>query len=127
VVKDDSVGAVERIISVDSSHVHAHQHAAEARKGGCAADRIEQLAVDGEALGRSRGGLTSKIHLAVDGRELPMSIIDVCPQLSRGERDGPSRTHGSTRRVVSAQLRPRTHALSTRGRAVTSTARSSGW
>jgi transposase len=31
--------------------------------------------VDGEALGRSRGGLTSKIHLAVDGRGRPLSIL----------------------------------------------------
>src|SRR5689334_7517910 len=44
-------------------------------KGGCATDWVEALAVDGEALGRSRGGLTSKIHLAVDGRGLPMSVI----------------------------------------------------
>lgn len=29
----------------------------------------------GECLGRSRGGLTSKIHLAVDGAGLPMSIL----------------------------------------------------
>lgn len=31
--------------------------------------------MDGEGLGRSRGGLSSKIHLAVDGRGLPMSVI----------------------------------------------------
>jgi transposase len=31
--------------------------------------------VDGEGIGRSRGGLSSKIHLAVDGRGLPMSVI----------------------------------------------------
>ncbi|WP_425569627.1 IS5 family transposase [Pseudonocardia yuanmonensis] len=37
--------------------------------------KIEDLAVDGEALGRSRGGLTSKIHLAVDRRGLPMSVL----------------------------------------------------
>ena len=36
---------------------------------------MEALAVEGEGLGRSRGGLTSKIHLAVDGRGLPMSIL----------------------------------------------------
>jgi transposase len=35
---------------------------------------VEALAVEGEGLGRSRGGLTSKIHLAVDGG-LPMSIL----------------------------------------------------
>jgi hypothetical protein len=58
-------------------------------KGGCAADRIEQLAVDGEALGRSREGLTSKIHLAVDGRGLPMSIIDACPTFRLGSAMAP--------------------------------------
>ncbi|MEV6138767.1 transposase [Nocardia sp. NPDC051990] len=31
--------------------------------------------VDGEALGRSRGGLGIKIHLAVDGRGLPMRVL----------------------------------------------------
>ena len=30
---------------------------------------------DGEAIGRSRGGLTTKIHLAVDGRGRPLSIL----------------------------------------------------
>lgn len=29
----------------------------------------------GEAIGRSRGGLTTKIHLAVDGRGRPLSIL----------------------------------------------------
>ena len=29
----------------------------------------------GECLGRSRGGLTSKIHLAVDGAGMPISIL----------------------------------------------------
>lgn len=29
----------------------------------------------GEHLGRARGGLSSKIHLAVDGRGLPMSMV----------------------------------------------------
>jgi hypothetical protein len=58
-------------------------------KGGRAADRIEQLAVDGEALGRSRGGLTSKIHLAVDGRERPMSIIASAPNFRVGSAMAP--------------------------------------
>lgn len=31
--------------------------------------------MDGEGTGRSRGGLSSKIHLAVDGRGMPMSVI----------------------------------------------------
>jgi len=36
IVKDDSVGAVEWTISVDSSNVRAHQHSAGARKKGAA-------------------------------------------------------------------------------------------
>ncbi|GAA1818275.1 hypothetical protein GCM10009835_42970 [Planosporangium flavigriseum] len=32
-------------------------------------------AQDGESLGRSRGGLSTKIHLAVDGRGRPLSIL----------------------------------------------------
>src|SRR3712207_1218983 len=43
-------------------------------KGGCSAP-VEALAVDGEALGRFRGGLTRKIHLAVDGRGPPLSVL----------------------------------------------------
>lgn len=59
------------VIRIDSTHVRAHQHAAGARrKGGCA-PWIEHLVVDGECLGRSRGGLTSKLHLAVDATGLP--------------------------------------------------------
>jgi transposase len=44
-------------------------------KGGCATGWVEDLAIDGEALGRSRGGLTTKLHLAVDGRGLPMAVL----------------------------------------------------
>jgi transposase len=36
---------------------------------------VEALVVDGEGLGRSRGGLSTKIHLATDGRGLPMSMV----------------------------------------------------
>ncbi|SFT53973.1 Putative transposase of IS4/5 family [Geodermatophilus amargosae] len=39
VVKDDAVGAVEWTLSVDSSSVRAHQHAAGARKRGAAVGR----------------------------------------------------------------------------------------
>ncbi len=31
--------------------------------------------MDGECIGRSRGGLSTKLHLAVDGRGLPVSMI----------------------------------------------------
>ncbi|MFD9961825.1 IS5 family transposase [Amycolatopsis sp. NPDC059020] len=74
IVKDDAVGDVEWVTSIDSSVVRAHQHSAGARKRGCSSD-IEALAVDGEELGRSRGGLSTKIHLVVDGRGLPMRFL----------------------------------------------------
>ena len=61
----DAAGDIDWLVSLDSTVVRAHQHAAGARKGGSA-----------PGLGRSRGGLTSKIHLACDafGRPLAFTI-----------------------------------------------------
>ncbi len=57
-------------VSVDSTTVRAHQHAAGARKkkGGPADEP------DDHAIGRSRGGLTTKIHLAADDRCRPLAF-----------------------------------------------------
>lgn len=74
IVQDDAVGAVERAVSIDATSVRAHQHVAEPGRVRCRAGRVDQLAVDGEALGRSHCGLTSELHLAVDGRGLPEAI-----------------------------------------------------
>ncbi|MFD9412226.1 IS5 family transposase [Streptomyces sp. NPDC059989] len=63
--KADAEGDVEWLVSVDSSIVRAHQHAAGARKGG----------LRSPGLGRSRGGLTSKIHLACDGSGRPLAFV----------------------------------------------------
>ncbi|MGW2206900.1 IS5 family transposase [Streptomyces sp. NPDC001774] len=63
--KADAAGDVEWLVSVDSTVVRAHQHAAGAPKRGLRAP----------ALGRSRGGLTSKIHLACDGRGRPLAFV----------------------------------------------------
>ncbi|WP_374116253.1 IS5 family transposase [Streptomyces sp. CoH27] len=62
----DAVGDVDWLVSVDSTIVRAHQHAAGARKGG----------LRSPGLGRSRGGLTSKIHFACDafGRPLAFTV-----------------------------------------------------
>ncbi|WP_435852469.1 IS5 family transposase [Streptomyces sparsogenes] len=45
--------------------------------GSPAADELEDPPhqAPGQALGRSRGGLTTKVHLAVDGRGLPLAIV----------------------------------------------------
>ncbi|MFI7327394.1 IS5 family transposase [Streptomyces rubiginosohelvolus] len=63
--KADAAGDVDWLVSVDSTIVRAHQHAAGARKGG----------LRDPALGRSRGGLTSKIHLACNGRGRPLAFV----------------------------------------------------
>ena len=104
-------------------------------KGGCATAWVEALDVDGEALGRSRGGLTSKIHLAVVGRGLPMSIIltpgqagdnpqllPLLDQIAVG-REGPGRPRKRPERVLAdkAYSHPSTRAaLRSRGIAFTS-------
>ncbi|HEY5721991.1 MAG TPA: IS5 family transposase [Allosphingosinicella sp.] len=56
---------------VDSTIVRAHQHAAGAKKGG----------PEDQAIGRSRGGLSTKIHMAVRGLGCPVRFI-----LTAGQR-----------------------------------------
>lgn len=89
--KADAAGGIDWLVSVDSTAVRAHQHAAGARKGGS------------PALGRSRGGLISKIDLACDalGRPLAFTVTggntNDCTQLTavmdaiRMPRLGPGR------------------------------------
>ncbi|MER6805031.1 IS5 family transposase [Streptomyces sp. NPDC000678] len=91
----DKAGEIDWDISVDSTIVRAHQHAAGAHrpasgarfKGGRDGRTPERDAVaeprrppggggaGGEGLGRSRGGFTSKIHLSADGRCRPLSLV----------------------------------------------------
>jgi len=71
----DAAGLIEWQVSVDSTVVRAHQHAAGARTrpqeqteppGGEPADH---------ALGRSRGGLSTKLHLACEQGQKPLSMV----------------------------------------------------
>ncbi|WP_432125274.1 IS5 family transposase, partial [Streptomyces sp. C10-9-1] len=62
--KADATGDIDWLVSVDSTIVRAHQHAAGAKKGR-----------QSPALGRSRGGLTSKIHLACDAVGRPLAFV----------------------------------------------------
>ncbi|WP_443063955.1 IS5 family transposase [Streptomyces sp. NBC_00376] len=93
---EDAVGAIDWDVSVDSTAVRAHQHAAGARKAAPAA--VPQKGAGrgdepgrsglaesgsppggggqiGECLGRSRGGFTTKIHLAAEGRCRPLAFV----------------------------------------------------
>ncbi|MFI1015980.1 IS5 family transposase [Streptomyces sp. NPDC020965] len=65
----DADGDLDWVVAVDSTIVRAHQHAAEPVKRGAPAGEP-----DHHALGRSRGGLTTKIHLAADGRRRPLAF-----------------------------------------------------
>ncbi|WP_328404851.1 hypothetical protein OHS70_36670 [Streptomyces sp. NBC_00390] len=63
----DAKDLITWYINVDSTIVRAHQRAAGARKWGtCRRSRpAESLQPDDRGLGRSRGGLTTKLYLAV--------------------------------------------------------------
>lgn len=107
----DAGGRIDRsMVSVDSTVCRAHQHAAGARKQAPrkAGKRIRtaQHRPD-EALGPSRGGLTTKIHLAGEGGLRPLALLVTpgqwgdCPQmipvLERIRVPRPARGHPRTR------------------------------
>ncbi|MEU8735695.1 IS5 family transposase [Streptomyces tendae] len=93
---EDAAGRVGWDVSVDSTAVRAHQHAAGARhapppappqRGGPHGDKPGRSGAAetgrpaggggrlGECLGRSRGGLTTKVHLAADGQCRPLALL----------------------------------------------------
>ncbi|MGW7099698.1 IS5 family transposase [Streptomyces sp. NPDC054883] len=92
---EDAAGQIDWDVSVDSTVVRAHQHAAGARTApppalpqrGRPGDKPGRPGVAetgrpaggggqlGECLGRSRGGFTTKIHLAADGRCQPLALV----------------------------------------------------
>lgn len=74
----DAKGTIVWDLNVDSTVCRAHQHAAGARKQG----DLQKEPPGGifvepgdHALGRSRGGFTTKLHLAVAQGQKPMSIV----------------------------------------------------
>jgi Transposase DDE domain len=87
---------------VDSTIVRAHQHAAGAKKGGS----------EDQAIGRSRGGLSTKIHMAVRGLGCPVRFT-----LTAGQKgDAPQATaliEGLPAEVVMADTALRRRSLAT--------------
>ncbi|MBB4685543.1 IS5 family transposase [Amycolatopsis jiangsuensis] len=81
----DASGLITWDVSVDSTVARAHQHAAGARRDGAA--QAEPPGGVGEpepadhALGRSRGGWTTKVHLATEQAQKPLSLV-----LTAGQR-----------------------------------------
>ncbi|MFD8595655.1 IS5 family transposase [Kitasatospora sp. NPDC059646] len=80
----DAVGDIDWLVGVDSTTVRARQHAAGARKKGAPAGESAD-----HALGRSRGGLTTKVHLAPDGRCRPLSLVVAALVVAAGHRHDP--------------------------------------
>ncbi|MER7900484.1 IS5 family transposase [Streptomyces sp. NPDC096046] len=76
-VRADAEGLITWDVSVDSTVARAHQHAAGARKRGSQIEPPGGVFTEPEdhGLGRSRGGLTTKLHLAVEQAQKPMSLV----------------------------------------------------
>ncbi|MFD7900290.1 IS5 family transposase [Streptomyces sp. NPDC059743] len=66
----DADGDLDWVVAVDSTIVRVHRHAAGARKKGAPAQEPGD-----HAIGRSRGGLTTKIHLAADSNCRPLAFV----------------------------------------------------
>jgi transposase len=108
----DAAGLITWDVSVDSTVVRAHQHAAGARH-----DPDRQREPPGpepadHGLGRSRGGLSTKIHLACEQGRKPLSVVLTAgqagdsPQFTtvlaaiRVARTGPGRPRTRPERVL---------------------------
>lgn len=115
------------MVGIDSTTCRAHQHAAGARRR---PPRIPRKRIPpaqhrpDEALGRSRGGLTTKIHLAGDGGCRPLAVLITpgqwgdAPQLIRSlsafAYDGRVAVTRAPGLITSAAIR-RTHPVVTAG------------
>jgi transposase len=74
----DAAGLVTWEVNVDSTICRANQHAAGARRGGQAQKQPpggNQTEPEEHGLGRSRGGWTTKIHLACEQGQRPLSLL----------------------------------------------------
>ncbi|WP_431684107.1 IS5 family transposase [Kitasatospora sp. KL5] len=66
----DAAGDIDWLVSVDSTIVRAHRHAAGGKRGPSTGTKRGD-----RALGRSRGGLSTEVHLACDGRGRPLGFV----------------------------------------------------
>jgi hypothetical protein len=111
----DAEGLITWDVSVDSTVARAHQHAAGARRNGDLQAEPPGGVVtepDDHGLGRSRGGLTTKVHLACEQGQKPLSVLITAgqrgdsPQFQavlegiRVPRPGPGRPRRRPGRVV---------------------------
>ena len=105
----DAAGRIEWDVSVDSATSRAHQHAAGARRDGQGQKQppggVHSEPAD-HALGRSRGGLTTKTHLACEQGQKPLAVV-----LTAGQRGDSPQFIAVLEKISVARLgagRPRT-------------------
>lgn len=108
----EAAGLITWDVSVDSTVNRAHQHAAGARRRPDQQSEPPGDEPTGHGLGRSRGGLSTKIHLACEQGRKPLAIVLTagqradCPQLPavvdaiRVPRLGPGRPRTRPDRVL---------------------------
>jgi transposase len=87
----DQTGIIDWTVSVDSTIARAHQHATNITRDTGGWVELHDLASEplDHGIGRSRGGLTSKIHHLVDGRGRPLVVLVRAGQAN----DGPVLEH----------------------------------
>ncbi|MFJ6754657.1 IS5 family transposase [Streptomyces sp. NPDC091273] len=101
----DADDDIDWTVSVDSTVVRAHQHAGGARKKG----RLAPGEPADHALGRSRGGLSTKVHLAADGGARPLAFTVTAGQA--GDAPAFERVMSHIRVPRNGPGRPRTRPL----------------
>ncbi|WP_373875839.1 IS5 family transposase [Arthrobacter mangrovi] len=74
----DASGGIDWTVSVDSTINRAHQHATNLPRATGGRRELQETVCeepDDHAVGRSRGGLSTKIHHACDGKGRPLAFI----------------------------------------------------
>ncbi len=102
----DAAGLITWDVSVDSTVARAHQHAAGARRDGAAQVEPPIGEPVDHALGRSRGGLTSKLHLGCEQGQKVLALVVTAGQ--RGDSPQFSAVLGRIRVPRRGRGRPRT-------------------
>ncbi|MBC6451749.1 IS5 family transposase [Actinokineospora sp. HBU206404] len=105
----DAAGLITWDVSVDSTIARAHQHAAGARKRDAQKEPpggVGDPEPADHALGRSRGGWTTKLHLATEQAQKPLSLVVTTGQ--RGDSPQFQVVLGRIRVARPGRGRPRT-------------------
>ncbi len=115
-VRADAAGLIAWEVNVDSTVCRAHQHAAGARRDGAGQKEPPggtRTEPDDHGLGRSRGGFSTKIHLACEQGQKPLSLLVTAGQ--RGDSPQFEPVLEAIRVPRAAGGRPRVRPLRVRG------------